>query len=241
VLEERYPGRGAELTDVYRAWNLANHDELIRTVEGIPALLSDDACIGKYFKYLSEGNIEKAYNLLSEEYKDYKSLNEYKKLVENNGAYTYEVEKIYKKNNGLYIAELTVNNNETKYLVYIDETTKAFSISPDSLIKYYDKSYSINKWDFSFKIQDYIVETNKNIFNVTIKNKSSKNSLNITNVIVYSNNDSIYGNDDEIILAPKEEKTFQIITDNNIELPNSISIIRNKAEKNEIKKYSLDF
>lgn len=41
VLEERYPGRGAELTDIYRTWNLANHDELIRTVEGIPELLDD--------------------------------------------------------------------------------------------------------------------------------------------------------------------------------------------------------
>ncbi len=41
VLEERYPGRGARLTDVYREWNLAHHDELIRTVDGIPELLDD--------------------------------------------------------------------------------------------------------------------------------------------------------------------------------------------------------
>jgi pyrophosphatase PpaX len=41
VLEERYPGRGAELTDVYRAWNLANHDELIQVVAGMTELLDD--------------------------------------------------------------------------------------------------------------------------------------------------------------------------------------------------------
>jgi len=41
VLEERYPGRGAELTEVYRAWNLANHDELIQVVAGISELLDD--------------------------------------------------------------------------------------------------------------------------------------------------------------------------------------------------------
>ena len=41
VLEERYPGRGAELTDVYRTWNLANPDELFRTVDGIPELLDE--------------------------------------------------------------------------------------------------------------------------------------------------------------------------------------------------------
>ena len=41
VLEERYPGRGAELTEVYRAWNLANHDELIRVVAGMTELLDD--------------------------------------------------------------------------------------------------------------------------------------------------------------------------------------------------------
>ena len=40
VLEERYPGRGEQLTDVYRTWNLANHDALIRAVDGVPALLA---------------------------------------------------------------------------------------------------------------------------------------------------------------------------------------------------------
>jgi pyrophosphatase PpaX len=41
VLEERYPGRGEELTGVYRAWNLANHDELIQVVAGMTELLDD--------------------------------------------------------------------------------------------------------------------------------------------------------------------------------------------------------
>lgn len=41
VLEERYPGRGAQLTEVYRAWNLAHHDELILAVDGMPELLAD--------------------------------------------------------------------------------------------------------------------------------------------------------------------------------------------------------
>lgn len=39
VLEERFPGRGAELTDTYRAWNLAQHDALIERVPGMPELL----------------------------------------------------------------------------------------------------------------------------------------------------------------------------------------------------------
>lgn len=41
VLEERYPGRGAELTVAYREWNLANHDALIEAVDGVPGLLHD--------------------------------------------------------------------------------------------------------------------------------------------------------------------------------------------------------
>lgn len=46
VLEERYPGRGAELTATYREWNLANHDELIVAVDGVPELLDDLAAAG---------------------------------------------------------------------------------------------------------------------------------------------------------------------------------------------------
>jgi pyrophosphatase PpaX len=41
VLEDRYPGRGQELTDIYRAWNLAHHDDLILVVDGMRELLSD--------------------------------------------------------------------------------------------------------------------------------------------------------------------------------------------------------
>ena len=41
VLEERYPGRGGELTVVYREWNLAHHDALIEAVDGMPGLLHD--------------------------------------------------------------------------------------------------------------------------------------------------------------------------------------------------------
>lgn len=40
VLEERYPGRGDELTATYREWNLAQHDELIESVPGMPELLT---------------------------------------------------------------------------------------------------------------------------------------------------------------------------------------------------------
>jgi pyrophosphatase PpaX len=46
VLEERYPGRGAELTYIYRTWNLAHHDELILPVEGVQGLLDDLAAAG---------------------------------------------------------------------------------------------------------------------------------------------------------------------------------------------------
>lgn len=41
VLEERYPGRGEELTASYRRWNLAHHDDLILPVPGIGAVLED--------------------------------------------------------------------------------------------------------------------------------------------------------------------------------------------------------
>lgn len=39
VFEDRYPGRGEELTATYRDWNLAQHDALIERVEGMPELL----------------------------------------------------------------------------------------------------------------------------------------------------------------------------------------------------------
>ena len=58
VLEERYPGRGAELTEVYRAWNLANHDALIETVEGIATLLDDLHAAGASSGVVSSKRLE---------------------------------------------------------------------------------------------------------------------------------------------------------------------------------------
>lgn len=45
VLQERYPAHADEMLRVYRQWNLANHDDLIREVEGVAGLIDDlDAC-----------------------------------------------------------------------------------------------------------------------------------------------------------------------------------------------------
>lgn len=53
VFEERYPGRGDELTQTYRDWNLANHDRLIRAVDGMPDLLRDLAGAGRQLGVVS--------------------------------------------------------------------------------------------------------------------------------------------------------------------------------------------
>lgn len=39
VLQERYPAHADEMLRVYRQWNLANHDDLIREVEGVAELI----------------------------------------------------------------------------------------------------------------------------------------------------------------------------------------------------------
>lgn len=46
VLEERYPRHAAEMLRVYREWNLANHDRLIRPVEGVAELLDELSAAG---------------------------------------------------------------------------------------------------------------------------------------------------------------------------------------------------
>ena len=58
VLEERYPGRGAELTEVYRAWNLANHDDLIQVVAGMTDLLDDLQGVGARTGVVSSKRVE---------------------------------------------------------------------------------------------------------------------------------------------------------------------------------------
>lgn len=58
VLEERYPEHAPEMLRVYREWNLANHDDLIRPVEGIEQLLADLAAAGARLGVVSSKKAE---------------------------------------------------------------------------------------------------------------------------------------------------------------------------------------
>jgi pyrophosphatase PpaX len=58
VLEERYPAHAEEMLRVYREWNLANHDDLIRPVEGIEELLADLAAAGARLGVVSSKKAE---------------------------------------------------------------------------------------------------------------------------------------------------------------------------------------
>jgi hypothetical protein len=199
------------------------------------------ACLEKYFNYINSGEFDRAYKLLSNEYKEIKDFNTFKTETEAKGTLSFEIGKIYKKSKGVFVAELILNNINSKYIVYIDEMSKTFAISPDSFIKNYDKKYSINNWDFSLKINSYTVETDMIEFKATIKNKSSKNSLDITDFIVYSNNGSSFTGENKIKLEPKEERNIEFVVKNNMEFPESAILIRNISEKNQTKKYSFEF
>lgn len=58
VLEERYPEHAPEMLRVYREWNLANHDDLIRPVEGIEQLLVDLKAAGARLGVVSSKKAE---------------------------------------------------------------------------------------------------------------------------------------------------------------------------------------
>lgn len=203
------------------------------------ALLVKDYSINKYKDLLIDGDYEGAYALLTDEYKELVSFEEYKADVMQIDAESIDMKSIKSRSSLAYEAEVVYTKNgeevETTYLLFPYEyNPKYYTISPDKFICCI-KDQEFKKDHMVVTVDRCIVYTDKVELEGKIKNEEWKGSIVLSRVAISSDRSlavweefpRTIGQDGEIDLAV----TFK---DTTFFIPNSIMIEREKAKVDRI-------
>lgn len=218
--------------------------------------------IEEYVEYCNNGEYEKAYNMISEECKDYafKTLTEYKDYVQNkfNKEKIYSIQN-YSNYNGKYIYSVKLYDD----ILATGLTNSNYMYQEEKIVASYDKDrnvvfsvgnfieqqeiLSVQENDYvKIDVRSKIVKYNFEIYNVKITNKSEKtiliknNQINNEVLLNLSNEYRKEISSNNIILEPEESKTinigFEKFYDDGVDsksiIFNSIRVVDNYIEEN---------
>lgn len=199
--------------------------------------------VNKYFRHIKSKEYDIAYKMLSSEYKNIKSYEDFVKEAEKLNVNDVTIKDIKSKGDYVYAADITFGGTtltNTKYLIFADEfNEKIFYISPDKFIKYYISEYKMSKNNMKFKVLNYTVNSDTIIMNVEIENKSKKDNIEISQISIISNlgktRDSLK---EKIIIEPRETETIRLVFNTKYEFINKMQITRDFINQNKIKIYT---
>ena len=182
----------------------------------------------KYFSLLSDGEYEKAYQMLTDEYKAYMPYEQYLEKIKNFDYNNQGVKAVKQISQYGYIIKLENKDTkeETHYLVYMsDLNNKLFTISPDGFVYYNNKERKEESGILSAKLKDYLIFEDSIQFKLVLKNKTSK-ELTIDDIQAeLTKGGKINNKFESITLAAKEEReiTF-LVEDANYYIPKNVII-----------------
>ena len=201
-------------------------------------------CIEPYIELLKESNYQEAYKMLTTEFQEVTSYEEYLNSIQGIDFNTFEMKNIKMKAEGTYVADIMYKRNdieeETKYLLYVSPyNSEVIAISPNQFI------YSYNNLNFKIdKLELNIQECNINIDSVKlkmrIKNKATFENVKISSIGVGYSDAANREETVELLIKPGEEKEVEINYETNYYVPNNIKIKR-ILEEDTIRTYTLYF
>lgn len=197
-----------------------------------------------YADYIKKGDTKSAYNMLSDDYKEYITYEDYLNEIAGIDFETFDMKEIKIKSEGTYVATIVYEKNkeeiETEYLLYLNPANpKIITISPDKFIyNFKDLNFSVN--NVRFEVNDCTIYSDKIYLNAIVKNSSLFETMKFSNVGVgYGENVSKPQNVD-IVLEPGEEKNIEIEYETNYYIPNNIKIKR-VIDEDTLRTYTLYF
>lgn len=182
----------------------------------------------KYFSFLSDGEYEKAYQMLTDEYKAYMPYEQYLEKIKSFDYNNQGVKAVKQISQYGYIIKLENKDTkeETHYLVYMsDLNNKLFTISPDGFVYYDNKERKEESGILNATLKDYLIFEDSIQFKLVLKNKTSK-ELTIDDIQAeLTKGGKINNKFESITLAAKEEReiTF-LVEDANYYIPKNVII-----------------
>lgn len=190
--------------------------------------------IERYKKYLINSDYESAYAMLTDEYKNYCSYDEYINNIKNIDYNSIEVEDINSKNDYCYVASIVYKQNgeevHTKYLLYVTKyENNDFYISPDGFLSsYYNQEFS--KDDININIEKCNIFTDRVEFKGTIKNVSWFSDIQIKQIDLSYDTSLTTPHSVDLTIKKGEEVPFDIVYDGfEYFVPNNVRIEQDKG------------
>ncbi len=200
--------------------------------------------LDSYVDGLLAGDYEYAYGRLSEDYRNFFSYEDYQKTLEGIDFSTFEVQSIKLKAENTYVADVSYKRNgeteETTYLLYKNQYhSENITISPDKFIYAYQNMNFENN-PLAIAIKECAMYTDHIELEVTVKNQSSKENIELSTLILgYTEGVNLH-EDISCILKPGEERKLFYTIQTNYYLPNNIKIKR-KLDEETLRTYTFYF
>ena len=206
-------------------------------------IIIKEYAINEFTYYGKQRNFEAQYNMLTDEYKNSITFEQYMELVKDIDWNSFQLEELKAKTDYCFEAYVTyIENGEqvhTTYLLYTTKyNTEKFNISPNKFVYAYTNQ-TVKNDGVELEISKCVIFMNKVVLNATIKNASLFSKLDVRKINISYNDVMTKKQNIEFSLEPGEEKEiFLEYTGLNYFLPNMVQIEKVKDE-NTIK--VLDF
>lgn len=185
--------------------------------------------IGIYISAARSGDSAKMYSLLTPQYRDIISYDNYVESIKNIDFSNAYISNIDVLTTNLYTAEVVYDNqNAQEYLILLED--EDFGLVPEKFLEYVEVNEDIKKRNVIYTLLGYEVRTDACIFDLKIKNEN-KDEILISKANMLNN----YGVDTDVNLnekiAPGEEKIISITFETELDFPEVFEITRETEKK----------
>ena len=189
--------------------------------------------ITNYLNLIEKHDYEKAYSMLTTEYKKLKPYEEYVRDIENFEYENIVVKSIKQLSEYTYTIELeNTNTKETNiYTAYMDEfNKKVFTISPDKFIYYDDPDVAVESNGISAKLKEYMVMQDSVELSLTIKNNTQNDQIIEDIKLNLANRGVLAHQFEKMTIKAGEEKNLNVLySETDYYIPTSVVIETDKT------------
>ena len=208
------------------------------------ALHIKEYCITPYVEYLKAGEFNEAYDMLSEEYRNYVSYEMYLKTIEGIDFETFEMASVEARTQGTYIAQIVYTQNgkeiEEEYLLFVNmNNSKLITISPNRFVYSY-QDLNFQQDGIELTLNECVIYTDHIKMEAIIKNKSLFKDMKFNYISVGYGKTINKAEEIDLTLAPGEQKVIEIEYETAYYVPNNIKIKRVMDEET-IRTYTFYF
>ena len=185
--------------------------------------------IGIYLSAGKSGDFNKTYSLLTPEYREVVSFEDYVESVKDikfDTAYIGEIEIITPS---LYQANVTYSGDvNQEYLILLEE--KGYSIIPDNFLVYEEVNKEIKKKNVIYQLVSYEVYADKCIFNCIVTN-NRREEIVISKALMQDDRKVSLETTLQEKIAPGESKKISIPIESKVFVPTIFELTRETDEK----------